>query len=165
MTLTDIQTLYDFNYWANHKILEVVETLTEEQFMKDLGSSHGGIQGTLFHTMGAEAIWLRRWKGESPAGFWKPEDFPTFGALKLQWDVVETEVLAFCHRLKTDRDIERVFEYKDVKSNAYSSLLSQSMQHVVNHSTYHRGQVVTLLRQSGVKPVSTDLIAYYRTRQ
>ena len=165
MNLADIQTLYDFNYWANHRILEIVEPLTEEQVRKDLGSSHGGIQGTLFHIMGAEAIWLRRWKGESPAGFWKPEDVPTFTALKQRWDMVEMEVLGFCHMLKTDVDIERIFEYKDLKGNSYSSLLSQSMQHVVNHSTYHRGQVVTMIRQSGMKAVSTDLIAYYRLKK
>ena len=69
MNLQDIHDLYDYNYWAKRRILAVVETLSPEQFAKDLSSSHGGIQGTLFHIMGAEEIWFKRWKGESPSSF------------------------------------------------------------------------------------------------
>lgn len=165
MHLKDIHTLYEFNYWANHRILEVVEPLTQEQFTKDLGSSHGGIHGTLFHTMGAEAIWLKRWKGESPSAYWKPEEYPTFEALGERWQTVEHEMMGFCHMLKTDDDIRGVIAYRDLKGKEYSQALYQLMQHLVNHSTYHRGQVVTMLRQLGVKPVGTDLVTYYRSVQ
>jgi uncharacterized damage-inducible protein DinB len=162
MHLQDIHTLYDYNYWANHKLLDIVETLTQEQFTKDFGSSHGGIHGTLFHMMGAEEIWLKRWKGENPASFHKAEEYPTFDALTGHWDMVEHEMIGFCHMLKTESDIQRIVVYKDLKGNEYSQPLSQLMQHLANHSTYHRGQIVTLLRQLGVKPVGTDLVAYYR---
>ena len=165
MHLQDIHTLYEFNYWANHRLLDIVETLTEEQFKKDLSSSHGGIHGTLFHTMGAEEIWLRRWKGVSPAIFSKAEDYPTFDVLKQHWDVVEHEMMGFCHMLKTDDDIRKVISYKDLKGNEYSQPLYQLMQHLVNHSTYHRGQIVTMLRQLGVKPIATDFVAFLREKK
>ena len=164
MHLSDIHNLYEYNYWANHKILDVVEPIPHEQFVKNLGSSHGGIQGTLFHIMGAEAIWLKRWKGESPTSFWNAEEFPTFEKLVDRWEMVEMEMMGFCHMLKSDQDIARVIEYKDLKGNQYKQVLHHLMQHLVNHSTYHRGQIVTMLRQAGVKPVSTDLVAFYRER-
>ena len=164
MHIQDIHSLYDFNYWANHRILNIIETLSHEQFSKDLSSSHGGIHGTLFHQMGAEEIWLKRWKGVSPAIFSKAEDYQTFENLKQHWDMVEHEMLGFCHMLKSDDDIRKVISYEDLKGNEYSQPLFQLMQHLVNHSTYHRGQIVTMLRQLGVKPVATDFVAFLREK-
>lgn len=162
MHLNDIRTLYDFNYWAKKRIMEVVGTLSSEQYCKDMGSSHGGIRGTLVHTMGAEEIWLKRWKGETISSFAKEGDFPDLTSLTSRWAIVERDILHFCEALAGDEAIQKRFEYKDLRGNAYSSVLYEAMQHLVNHSTYHRGQVVTMLRQAGAKPVATDLIAYYR---
>ena len=164
MHLKDIHNLYEYNYWANHRLLEIIETLSQDQFSKDLGSSHGGIQGTLVHTMGAEEIWLKRWKGESPASFYAAADFPTYDALSDHWEMVEMELMGFCHMLKADSDIQKTITYKDLKGNAYSQPLWQLMQHLPNHSTYHRGQIVTMLRQLGVKPVGTDLVGFFRSQ-
>ncbi len=164
MHIRDIYNLYEYNYWANHRILGVAETLTPEQFAKNLGSSHGGIQGTLVHIMGAEEIWLRRWKGLSLSGFAKPDDYPTFHILTKHWDEVERDMMDFVHSLASDEDIRKVIAYKDLKGNSYSQPLYHLMQHLVNHSTLHRGQVVAMLRQSGVKPVGTDLVIFYREK-
>ena len=164
MHLKDIHNLYEFNYWANHRILGIVETLTPEQFTKDMGSSHGGIHGTLFHTMGAEEIWLKRWKGESPTALRSASEFPSFDAVEEHWGMIEHEMMGFCHMLKTDEDILKVVSYKDIKGNPSSQPLYQMMQHLVNHSSYHRGQVVTMIRQVGVKPNGTDLITFYRNK-
>ena len=162
MHLHDIKTLYAFNYWAKKRIMEIVETLSFDQCRKDMGSSHGGIRGTLVHTMGAEEVWLKRWKGETTTGLPKEDDFQTIESLADRWKTIETNVLRFCEELKSDDDIMRRFEYKDLKGNAYTAILYQAMQHLVNHSSYHRGQIVTLLRQQGMRPVATDLIAFYR---
>jgi len=161
VNLQDIHDLYDYNYWAKRRILAVVETLSPEQFAKDLSSSHGGIQGTLFHIMGAEEIWFKRWKGESPSSFGTAEQYPSLDLLSDHWDMVEHEVMGFCHMLKSDEDLRKIIAYRNLKGEAYSQPLGRLMQHLVNHSTYHRGQVVTMLRQLGVKPVATDLVAYF----
>ncbi|MBI1805418.1 MAG: DinB family protein [Ignavibacteria bacterium] len=163
MHLSDIHTLYEYNYWANSRLLGIVETLTMEQFTKDLGSSHGGIHGTLVHIMAAEEIWLKRWKGESPTILRTTAEFPTFDTMSDHWDMVEHEMMGFCHMLKSDQDIMKAVSYKDTKGTPYSQPLYQMMQHLINHSTYHRGQVVTMLRQLSVKPIGTDLIMYYRS--
>jgi uncharacterized damage-inducible protein DinB len=63
-------------------------------------------------------------------------------------------------------DVERVFEYKDMRGNLRSDVFWQMVQHVVNHGSYHRGQVTTMLRQLGAKPAKfMDLIAFYREKQ
>ena len=162
MNLHDIRSLYEFNYWAKGRILESAAALTPEQYAQDLNSSHGGIHGTLVHLVGAEEIWVRRWKGDSPATFMKPVDFPTLQSISDRWDMVEHEIMGFCHMLKSDADVARPVTYKDIKGNSYTMALSLLMQHLVNHSTYHRGQLVTMLRQSGIKPPATDLVAFYR---
>ena len=164
MHLQDIRLLYEFNSWAKARILGVAETLSQEQFTRDLNSSHGGVQGTLVHIMGAEEIWVRRWKGESPATFRKPEEFPSVDVLSGRWDMVEHEITGFCNMLKSEDDIARLVTYKDIKGNSYTMQLYRLMQHLVNHSTFHRGQVVTMLRQLGLKPAATDLVMFYRER-
>ena len=162
MTAKDIQTLFEFNYWAKDRILGVVEKLTPEQFTKDLGSSLGGIHGTLAHMLGAEDIWLKRWKGAPITGFLKPADVPTFTDLQNRWKMVATDVLGFCYTLKSDDDVRKIIVYNDIKGNEYRQPLYQLMQHLVNHSSYHRGQVVTMLRQLGFQPISTDMIGFFR---
>src|SRR5882672_6931998 len=79
------------------------------------------------------------------------------------WSELETRLLGFVRGL-TRTDLERVFEYKTLKFGVYSNPLWESMQHLVNHGTYHRGQVTTLLRQLGAQPMATDLMHFYRER-
>ncbi len=161
MTFDDIKTLFDFDKWATERILEIVAMLNEEQYAKNLGSSHGGVRGTLVHTYGADWVWLERWKGTSPTSLIKEEDIPTFPMLKEKWTSLRGQMDRFVLSL-TEEKLQSQLSYKDLKGNAYTQVLWQQMQHLINHSTYHRGQVVTMLRQHGVKPVATDLIAYYR---
>jgi uncharacterized damage-inducible protein DinB len=164
MTLQDIRTLYEYNYWAKSRIMEVVESLTPEQYVRDMKSSYGGIQGTLVHIVGAEEIWVRRWKGDSPTRLAILEEMPNLEKLSEHWDMIEHEITGFCHMLKTDDDLARPFSFKDFKGNPRTLVLGQAMQHLVNHSSYHRGQVVTMLRQLDVKPAGTDMSSFYYQR-
>jgi len=162
MQLQDIIILYDYNAWAKERMLSVVEHLTPEQFTKDLGSSHGGVHGTLAHALGAEEIWLKRWRGDVITGFLKPSEVATFQELRSRWKSITEKTSAFCKSLRNDEDVRRIVVYKDLKGNECRQPLEQLMAHLVNHSTYHRGQIVTMLRQLGVRPVDTDLVIYFR---
>ncbi|MGA9365034.1 MAG: DinB family protein [Bacteroidota bacterium] len=164
MTLADIQMLYEFNYWANARLMTVVKSLREEQFAEDLGSSHRSIHGTLVHIVGAEHIWLSRWTGQPVFKLIDPKDYPTITAVQQKWDEVEQGMSGFVSEL-TDERLSAVLTYKTTEEKQFSNVLWQMMQHLVNHSTYHRGQIVTMLRQLGVKPVGTDLITFYREKQ
>lgn len=161
ITPADIKTLYEFNSWANGSMIESIRPLPPDAWGRDLASSHGGIQGTLVHTMGAEEIWLKRWNGESPSRFYAASDFPTMASVEERWSEVNRELLEFSRGLSPAR-AEAAIGYRDLKGNSHSQPLWQMMQHLVNHSTYHRGQIVTMMRQLGAQPAVTDLIAFYR---
>jgi uncharacterized damage-inducible protein DinB len=131
--------------------------------MKDLGSSLGGIHSTLVHILSADNIWLARWTGKTTAPL-KAVDIPTDEVFKKQWDAYHCEMNNFVRGLGQDA-LDQPLPYTDFKGNTFSHPLCQQMQHKVNHSTYHRGQVVTLLRQRGEKVVSTDFIQYIRQKE
>jgi uncharacterized damage-inducible protein DinB len=160
MNRLDILTLYDYNAWANDRIQGAVEPLTPEQFLRDLGNSFPSVRDTLVHIAGAEWAWLRRWQGESPTALIPAADFPTFASVKERFATVQRERQTFLASLTEER-LAQPFDYKDLAGNPYRLPLVQSMQHVVNHGTYHRGQVTTMLRQLGARPVSTDMSRYY----
>ena len=84
-------------------------------------------------------------------------------SLQEAWLKHEERLLKFVAGLRQE-DLDRVMEYKTLKFGTYSNPLWQSMQHVVNHGTYHRGQATTMLRQLGAQPILTDLMHFYRER-
>jgi len=163
MSPTEIQQLFDYNAWANQRSLAAAEKLTPEQFIKPLGSSFSSVRDTLAHIYGAEWIWLKRFQGHSPAALPDVNQFHDLAALRERWIEHEVELLGFVRGL-TQSDLDREMEYKTLKFGVYRNPLWQSMQHVVNHGTYHRGQVTTMLRQLGAQPVLTDLMHFYRER-
>lgn len=163
MSPEEMRTLYDYNAWADRRAMEAASKLTTEQFVKPLGSSFGSVRDTLAHIYGAEFIWLERFQGNSPSGLPDVTQFADHASLHAAWTPLETRLLEFVRGL-SQADIDRVMEYKTFKFGTYKNPLWQSMQHVVNHGTYHRGQVTTLLRQLGAEPILTDLMHFYRER-
>jgi uncharacterized damage-inducible protein DinB len=163
MTLQDISALYEYNRWANGRTLEAAEKLDATAFAKDLKNSFPSVRDTLAHILGAEWIWLRRWHGESPTKLVVASEYPTAASLRERFLAVDREREAFLASL-TEARLQQPFDYKDLAGNAMRLPLVQSMQHVVNHGTYHRGQVTTMLRQLGATPVSTDMSRFYLDR-
>jgi uncharacterized damage-inducible protein DinB len=163
MTPEEVGLLYDFNAWANHRSIEAASALTPEQFTKPLGSSFSSVRDTLAHMCGAEWVWLERFEGRSPSSMPDNSVFPDVASLRMHWAELETRLMTFVRGL-TQEDLDRVFEYKTMKFGVYKNPLWQSMQHLVNHGTYHRGQVTTMLRQHGAQPILTDLMHFYRER-
>ncbi|MBI4418665.1 MAG: DinB family protein [Ignavibacteriales bacterium] len=161
MTRELLGELFAYDGWATRKLLEVVATLSEEQYTRDLESSHGGIRGTLVHAYGAGEIWLKRWEGESPTALITEQDIPTFKLLAERWSVLEKKLEDFLKGVP-DARLQAPLAYRNIKGEPISTELWKQMQHLVNHGSYHRGQVVAMLRQLGVKPVATDLINFYR---
>ena len=163
MTVTEISALFEYDEWATRRTLEAVSAVPGERYLADLKSSHGGIHGTLVHTYGATIVWFSRWNGTSPARLVPVEEVPGLDALKERWKKHWGDLHAYLGVLTAER-IAEPLAYNDLKGNRQSEPLYQQMQHCINHATYHRGQVVTLLRQVGATPANTDLVAFYRTR-
>jgi uncharacterized damage-inducible protein DinB len=156
-----INWLYEYNRWANARVLGAVAKLNADQFTKDLGNSFRSVRDTLVHIMAAEWIWLMRWKGTSPKAMLKSTDFSSLDALRSKWAEIEREQTEYLRGL-TDESIQKVLAYTSTEGKDFKNPLWQLMPHVVNHSTYHRGQVTTMLRQLGAEPVSTDLVTFCR---
>ena len=164
MNLRDLQLLLDYHYWARDRLLDAVEALTPDQFTRDLGSSFRSVRDTLGHIYSAEWAWHQRWIGVSPTALRPSEMFPDLTTVRRLWADHEVKMRAFLEGL-AEADVNQVIEYKLLSGQPGANPFWQMMQHVVNHASYHRGQVVTILRQLGAAPPkSMDMIAFYRIR-
>jgi uncharacterized damage-inducible protein DinB len=164
MNLQDLRTLVDYHYWARDRLLEAIDPLTPEQFTRDLGSSFKSIRDTVAHIYAAEWAWYQRWQGQSPTALLSTDLFPDVAAVRRQWLEHEAKMRAFVDGLG-ETGVTRVIDYTLLSGQRGASPIWQMLQHVVNHASYHRGQVTTMLRQIGAAPgKSMDLIAFHRTR-
>ncbi len=159
----EMLALYEYNAWADRRALQAASALTPEQFTKQLGSSFFSVRDTLAHIYGVEWLWLERFQGRSPSAIPDDPEFADVAKLQASWAAFEPTLLNFVRGL-TQQRLNDVMEYKTMKYGVYRNPLSQSMQHLVNHGTYHRGQVTTMLRQLGAQPLLTDLMHFYRER-
>lgn len=162
MTTDDISLLYEYDRWANDRILHAVSGLTPEQFTRDLGGSFRSVRDTLVHITRGEWIWLQYWKESSHGpelltalrdrgdALFDPNSFPDVAAVRVKWAEVRKEQAEFVKRV-TNESLERVFPVR-----ARQMSLAHLMQHVANHSSYHRGQIALMLRQLDAEPLATD---------
>jgi uncharacterized damage-inducible protein DinB len=160
MDLHDIRELYDYNAWADQRTLNAAAKLSTEAFTRDLGNSFRSVRDTLAHVLSGEWIWLERWNGRFPTALLSASDFPTVESLRARWKVVDQDYESFFRRL-TSESLGHSLAYLNRSGERFAYPLWQQMVHVVNHSSYHRGQVVTMLRQLGAEPASTDFLLYY----
>ena len=164
MTHRDLTTLLDFHYWARDRVLVAAAELTPEQFTRNLGSSFPSVRDTLVHVYSSEWTWYQRWHGTSPSAMLDPLDYPDVARLQTEWSGHEARMRAYLGSLD-DAGVRKVIEYRGLQGQPYRSAIWEMVHHVVNHGTYHRGQVQTMLRQLGVSPArSVDLIVFYRER-
>ncbi len=155
-----VQELFRYNRWANTRAFEAVSALTQGDFVRELRSSHSSVRDTLTHVVSAEWLYLRRWQGTSPQAVFPAREFPSQDELKTRWSEVETEQRAFVESLTTERLLSRV-RYVNLQGESWEYPLWRQMYHVVNHSGYHRGQLATLLRQLGARPLPTDFLVFH----
>src|SRR5689334_12340295 len=159
MNVHDIRTLFDYTDYANHLVLDAAAKLTDDDLRRDVKISHGSIFGTLAHMAGAEWVWLSRWQGTSPSEIWNDKTFTDLDALRARWQRIESERRALLETLTEDA-LPRELAYRNVKGEPFTLPLVAQMQHVVNHATLHRGQVVGMIRQLGIAPPAVDLMYY-----
>ena len=161
MNKQDIQLLYKYNSWANSRILDAAENLTEEQFLAPASYPHGGLRGTFTHILFAEWLWRLRWQGESPTVRMKPEDFVTFKSLRVRWAQEEILLMAFVDGLE-DKQLDNTFNYNSTEGEPLQRILWQAMAHVVNHGTQHRSEAAAMLTELGYSPGDIDLMLFLR---
>ena len=159
MNTTDILFIYEYDRWANSRLLQMVSRIGPENLNKQLGSSYGSIKDTLTHILSCESDWLMRWKGITPNTIVQPSEFPDFQSIQEKWMEVENDQRNFVSKL-SDEVLQEPVTYEDMEGKTYDYPLWQMIHHLVNHSTYHRGQVVTMLRQIGADAISLDFLDF-----
>lgn len=162
MKKDDIQLLYEYDRWANNMVLQEVAALSTEQFTRDLGGSFRSLRDTLLHIIAGEWGWLAYWKEPSDSSdffvdlrkrrdaLFNPEAYPNVAAVQSKWAEVEKEQAEFVNRV-TEEALKKALPFRAAQLD-----LVHLMQHLANHSTYHRGQVAVMMRQLGAVPPATD---------
>jgi uncharacterized damage-inducible protein DinB len=162
MTKTYLLELADYNIWANDKLTNWLTQISSEQFEQPLVGSFKNIHETTLHIVAAEQIWHERLQNN--VSEWLGFTFEGDKALMLEiWKRTSNDLKQYIHDLPEENFTEK-FAFSTRDGTPYFMERYKALVHVFNHSTFHRGQLITLLRQVGFTGVSTtDLINYYRT--
>jgi uncharacterized damage-inducible protein DinB len=163
MTKQYFKEIAEYNLWANTIVCDWLEQITDEQWNKEIFSSFNSIQETVLHIISAEKAWLQRFK-KQPVEWLQSTYRGTKNEHIKLWKDNSAELKAFIDAFD-ENDLNKNLDFKRLNGDAYSMPYYQLFAHVVNHATYHRGQLVTMLRQAGFRNVSsTDLLGVYRNK-
>ena len=149
--------------WADRQTLLAVRSVKEEDLTRDAGISFKSLLGTMAHILGAQQTWLSRFSGSPLARVPNLDDYPDLMSWITAWEETASGLKAFMASL-TDEQLAANLTWSNTRGDTFTRPLWQPLLHMVNHSTYHRGQIVSLLRQMGYKAPSTDLIYYLLER-
>jgi uncharacterized damage-inducible protein DinB len=163
MRVADIQTLYDYNYWATKHILHTAAGITDEQFTAPTRFPWGSLRGTLVHILAGERFWLYRWQGMPPRPDPTPADYPTLAALRERCPHDEAELRSYLATLADD-DLDRPHTYILQNGIAGTAPLWARIVHVVTHGTLHRGETAQMLTEFGHSPGDFDLADFLDER-
>ena len=154
-----------YNLWANRRLAALFSDLSEAQAEQHIESSFPSVRRTVLHIWDAELIWLKRLQDE------KINDFPSkffTGDFKTALEGWLAESEKFLRHVEglSEADFLAEKSYHSILSGAYTQRVFEMIHHCMNHSTYHRGQLVTFARQLGLENIpSTDMIFYLREKQ
>jgi uncharacterized damage-inducible protein DinB len=158
--VTDRQSLLthlSYSEWATGKLLDYASTLSADAVSAPLANSHGGILKTFQHIFYADRIWLGRVTGQVRTAFEDPPPGPSLEEMRARW----SEIMGPFRTWVSEADLAAKVAYRNLKGDPYELEGFKIVLHVVNHGTYHRGQVASLIRQQGGRPPSTDILFYY----
>jgi uncharacterized damage-inducible protein DinB len=155
--------LFDYNYWADARILDAARAIPQDALARPLGLSYGGVFGTLVHTLAAEWVWHSRFaRGESPAKSLTPDQFPDLKALRARWAKEEMAMRSYLKALD-DARLDAAFTYRTTDGKSYSTPLWQALLHLLNHGTQHRSEAAAEITRMGSSPGDIDYMVYIRT--
>lgn len=149
----------EFSLWATLKVVDAAAQLPEDALRQDRSNSFGGILDTLVHIFRADRVWARRFQGEPTAAFAPEGEVLTIADLQEQWPGVMANFIAWV-RAQEEGAFDGKLYWRNLKGEDKTEVMYKILLHVVNHGTYHRGQVITMVRQAGGAVVATDLVYY-----
>jgi uncharacterized damage-inducible protein DinB len=159
MIIPLIRTLYQYNAWANERILTTAMQLSPDQLHARGGASFGSVHETLVHIMSAQWVWLARWKGTSPSSMLEAQSFPELTSIQSRWVDIEQQTQQFVTAVD-EAQLALVVEYVNLQGEHWAYPLWQQMVHQVNHATQHRSEVAVMLTEYGHSPGWLDFLYF-----
>ncbi len=153
--------LYDYHAWSNEKMLQHVMTLPDGVFTAKVNSVFSSIAETFGHIAAVDEAWFSRMKGNQPPAI-EAKRFANVQEAQAYFGGLQTQIRQF---LSEQEDVEKTVEYRNTKGQRFENTIAEIVRHIVNHGTYHRGNVAAMIRQLGHTGVSTDYIGYVRWRK
>jgi uncharacterized damage-inducible protein DinB len=164
MDREQVLKLFEYHHWAGDRAFDAIAGLSAEQLDRDWGGSFKTPRALLSHIIGAELVWLRRWQGASPKTI---DPFPSTYAGRdfvTEWRKIRAAQRDFLDEMPRDR-LSTDLTYVNLKGETWSFNFGDILQHVVNHGTYHRGQITHLLRDLALDAPSTDYVLFLGLRR
>lgn len=159
---TYLETLYDYNYWANKRYVAVAETLTEDQLFHKHGHSWENVHAVLVHMMSSERMWPQRWRGE-PTSTLNAKDFPKIESIKTYWVDVEKNMRKFIGE-QTEQSLLKSVSYINPKGETFTLPLWQMVVQPPNHNTHHRGELAAMFALMNVPHPEEEYVQYFLTK-
>ncbi|MFB4329357.1 DinB family protein [Paenibacillus lautus] len=150
--------LYDYHIWANERLWDHLQSLPEGVFLQEVNLGFTSIAEVFGHLAAAEEVWFARIKEERPPSL-AARPFGNMAAARQYLSRLQTEHHEY---LASVGDMGKVVTYHNTAGEAFQNSISEILQQVVNHGTYHRGNITTMLRHLGHKGIITDYIAFLR---
>jgi uncharacterized damage-inducible protein DinB len=151
--------LFEYHHWAADRVYESLAAVTAEQLDKPWGGSFSTGRALLRHVIGVERLWTDRWNGSATKGL--PEYPASHGGTDFrdEWERIKPDQQRYLGGLSKNK-LDGDLVYSNTKGERWSYPLSHVLIHVVNHGTYHRGQLTHFLRDQGMSAPSTDFLYF-----
>ncbi len=162
--LTHIRRMYSFNRWANGRTLAAAESLAAELYTQTLGGGFPSLRATLEHLLAAEVVWLSRWRGTPLGNAPDLSGCSTPKTLRPRWERLWNDQGEFLDEL-LPADLDRKIDIRLRNGTEALQPLNDTLIHVINHATYHRGQAADQVRRLGGAPAVTDYFLYCMARE
>lgn len=155
----DYASLYDYTIWANGRTIDSCRALTPEEYARDLGGGWPSVADTLAHLASATRAWHERFHGRSPDRLLTGKDLPALedaAAMLTEADAaLKTFVLEWPAARRND-----ILAYTNLRGETKKVYYWAVFRHAVNHASYHRGQISSMIRRMGKDPKATDLVLW-----
>jgi len=161
--MENISFLVDYHIWAHTKVLNQLQTATTEEWNKNLGGSFPSLHELCKHLISADYRWLQRWKGVPLASIPDTFIFGSYTKVTAVWQPIFVEMKTVSEDF-IKKGIDQPINFVTAKGDPYSMPFWQTLYQVVNHGTYHRGQITNMLRMLDKPPVGTDIFLFFAER-
>jgi uncharacterized damage-inducible protein DinB len=160
-----LRAFYEYNEYANNRLLESASKLSEADFSRELTVSFGSIEGNLAHIVAGQVVWLERWRtGSNSRSLEEAQALRGLDAVREAFNRSHLDLNEFMNGL-TDERLNSVLAYTDSRGDPYKRELWKLVLHVGNHGSYHRGETAIALTGIGHNPGNLDYSYFELARE